>query len=208
MKFLLPKEPAFYEHFQEMSLCLTDITALFQDLVGNFRDFEIYWQKAKEIEHKADHVTHQIINLLNKSFITPFDRDDIYHLISEFDDVIDLLENTHHNMFLYEVGEKRSFVDDFARLIARATKALNALIKETFERQKYTDSIWKLICEIHDLEDEGDVIYHRELRHLLTHEKDPIAVIKWKDILTTLERIMDVFQKISNTVEAIVVKGG
>jgi len=207
MKFLLPKEPAFYEHFQEMSLCLTDITAIFQEFTANFRDYDKYWQRAKDVEHKADHITHQIINLINKSFITPFDREDIYHLISEFDDVIDLMENTFHNIYLYEVPDKRPFIDDFARLIARATKALNSLIKETFERRKYTDTIWKLICEIHDLEDEGDVIYHRELRNLLTLEKDAIAIIKWKDILMTLERIMDVFQKISNTIEAIVVKG-
>jgi hypothetical protein len=98
-------------------------------------------------------------------------------------------------------------VDEFAVLVDKATRALGALIEETFKHQKYTDSIRKLICEIHDLEDEGDVVYHRKLRRLFKEEKDPIAVIKWKDILGTLERIMDVCQKTSNTIEAIVVKG-
>ncbi len=82
-----------------------------------------------------------------------------------------------------------------------------ALVKETFDKQKYTDEIWKEIREIHDLEDEGDVIYHRTLRQLFKEEKDPIELMKWKDILITLERIMDVFQYMSNTVEGIVVKG-
>jgi predicted phosphate transport protein (TIGR00153 family) len=206
MRFILPKEPAFSEHFRAMSACLSDITSLLQEAAASFRDFDHYWHRSKEIEHKADGIAHEIINLLNKSFMTPFDREDIYQLIHEFDDVIDLLENTLHNIYLYEVSEKKAFVDDFSVLIGRASKALNTLIQETFEQQKYTDSIWKLIREIHDLEDEGDLVYHRELRNLLREEKDPIQIIKWKDILATLERIMDVYQNISNTVEGIIVK--
>ncbi|MHB8055671.1 MAG: DUF47 domain-containing protein [Candidatus Aminicenantales bacterium] len=207
MKFLLPKAPAFGEHFQEMSLCLSEIASVFNDFSIEFRDFEKYWQKSKDIEHKADEITHEIINLINKSFITPFDREDIYRLIHEYDDIIDLLENTLHNIYLYEVTGKRPFIDEFARLIARATTALIALVKETFDKQKFTADIWKLIREIHDIEDEGDVIYHRTLRQLFKEEKDPIELIKWKDILITLERVIDVFQYMSNTIEGIVVKG-
>lgn len=206
MKFILPKEPAFFEHFKKMSGCLTEITAVFQEFADKFRDFDHYWHKSKEIEHKADVITHDIISLLNKSFITPFDREDIYQLIHEYDDIIDLLENTIHNIYLYEVPDKRAFVDDFSALIGKAAKALIILLQELFEKKKYTESIWKLIREIHDLEDEGDLIYHRELRSLLNGEKDPILIIKWKDILVTLERIMDVYQNISNTVEGIIVK--
>ena len=119
----------------------------------------------------------------------------------------DVYKRQLHNVYLYEVTEKRPFIDEFARLIGRATTALIALVKETFDKQKYTDEIWKEIREIHDLEDEGDVIYHRTLRQLFKEEKDPIELMKWKDILITLERIMDVFQYMSNTVEGIVVKG-
>jgi uncharacterized protein len=207
MKFLLPKEPAFRENFEAMSGCLRESTAIFRECIEKYRDFDVYWQRSKEIEHKADEITHHIIDLLNRSFITPFDREDIYELIHEFDDIIDLLENTTHNIYLYEVPVKKPFMDEFSVLIGKASEALTGLITETFEKQKYTDKIWKLICEIHDLEDEGDNVYHRELRNLLNIEKDPILIIKWKDILGTVERIMDVFQNISNTIEGIVVKG-
>ena len=206
MRFFLPKEPAFFEHFQEMSVCLTEITSLFQEFAQRFRDFETYWHKSKDIEHKADSIAHEIINLLNKSFITPFDREDIYRLIHEFDDIIDLLENTIHNIHLFEMTEKKDFINEFSELIAKATIALNTLLSETFKHQKYTDVIWKLICEIHDLEDLGDLCYHRALRALFLEEKDPVKVIKWKDILQTLEHIMDVYQNMSNTIEGIVVK--
>jgi predicted phosphate transport protein (TIGR00153 family) len=207
MKFLLPKEPAFSENFLKMSATLTEITAVFQEFAVDFRDFESYWRKAKDIEHKADGVAHVIISLINKSFITPFDREDIYQLIHEFDDIIDLIENTLHSFYLYEVTAKKPFVDGFAELIGRATPVLNELIAEVFKQQKYTESMWKHIRELHDLEDEGDVIYQQSLRTLFQEERDPIAVIKWKDILGTLEHIMDVFQNMSNTVEGIVVKG-
>jgi predicted phosphate transport protein (TIGR00153 family) len=207
MRFFLPKEPAFRENFEAMSCCLRDITAIFQEFVEKYRDFDLTWQRAKEIEHKADGITHEIINLLNRSFITPFDREDIYELIHEFDDIIDLLENTVHNIYLYEVPVKKPFMDEFAVLIGKATAALTALIDQTFEHQKLTPRIQALIREIHDLEDEGDNIYHRELRSLLNSEKDPLLVIKWKDILATVERIMDVYQNVSNTIEGIVVKG-
>jgi predicted phosphate transport protein (TIGR00153 family) len=206
MRFFLPKEPAFFEHFQEMSVCLTEITSLFQEFAQRFRDFEAYWHKSKDIEHKADSIAHEIINLLNKSFITPFDREDIYRLIHEFDDIIDLIENTIHNIHLFEMTEKKDFINEFSELIAKATIALNTLLSETFKHQKYTDAIWKLICEIHDLEDLGDLCYHRALRALFVEEKDPVEVIKWKDILQTLEHIMDVYQNMSNTIEGIVVK--
>ena len=139
MKFLLPKEPAFYENFQQMSVCLSDITAIFRDFAADYKDFEGYWLRAKEVEHKADTIAHRVINLLNQSFMTPFDREDIYRLVHELDDIIDLLENTIHSIYLYEMSEKKDFVNEFAGFTAEATEKLNALIKECFEKQKYTD---------------------------------------------------------------------
>jgi predicted phosphate transport protein (TIGR00153 family) len=208
MKFLLPKEAAFYENFQQMSTCLSEMTALFQDFAAGYKDFESYSRRAKEIEHKADTIAHGVINLTNQSFITPFDREDIYRLVHELDDIVDLLENIIHSIYLYEMTEKKDFVNEFAQFIKEATEKLNALIKECFEKQKYTDLIWQLICDIHNLEDKGDAAYEKGLRKLFHEEADPIKVIKWKDILYTLEFIMDVYQKVSNTIEGIVVKSG
>jgi hypothetical protein len=208
MRFFLPKEPAFYKHFKEMSVCISEITNIFKEFATNYKEFESYWSKAKEVEHRADNVAHQVINLLNQSFITPFDREDIYQMIHELDDIIDLLENTIHDIYIYEMVEKKEFINEFAPLISEATVKLGELIKECFEQQKYTNSIWKLICNIHDLEDKGDLAYERALRKLFLEERDPVQVIKWKDILFMLEHIMDVFQKVSNTIEGIVVKSG
>ena len=120
----------------------------------------------------------------------------------------DGIESTIHSIYLYEMTEKKDFVNEFARFVKEATEKLNALIKECFEKQKYTDLIWQLICDIHDLEGKGGAAYEKGFRKLFQEEADPIKVIKWKDILYTLEFIMDVFQKVSNTIEGIVVKSG
>ncbi len=208
MKFLLPTEPVFYEHFQELSRCLSKIASVFQKFAAEYRDFETHWRKARDVANEADTIALRVIALLNQSFITPFDREDIYRLVHEIDDIIDLQERTIHNVFLYGLADKKDFVNEFAQFTLDAADKLNALIKECFTKQKYTDTIWQLICDIHDLEDKGDAAYEKGLRKLFQEEADPIIVIKWKDILYTLEHIMDVYQKVSNTIESIVVKNG
>jgi predicted phosphate transport protein (TIGR00153 family) len=206
MKFLLPKEPAFAQHFSDLSACLSEITAVFQDFSRNFNHSAQYWEKAKLVEHKADQVAHEIIRLLNQCFITPFDREDIYKLVHEIDDIIDLIENAIHNVYLYNLTEKRSFIDEFAAFSREATEKLNLLVAEIFKSQKYTPHIAELIRSIHDLEDKGDMVYARSLQKLFQEEKDPVNIMKWKDVLFILETIMDVYQRVSNTVEGIVVK--
>ncbi|MCI4446156.1 MAG: DUF47 domain-containing protein [Candidatus Aminicenantes bacterium] len=206
MKFLLPKEPAFAQHFGELSECLSEITEIFYDFSQNFDHSAAYWEKAKQVEHKADQIAHKIIRLLNQCFITPFDREDIYKLVHEIDDIIDLIENAIHNVYLYNLNEKKYFIDEFAVFSKEATKKLNLLITEIFKSQKYTPHIGELILNIHELEDKGDVVYARSLQKLFQEEKDPINIMKWKDVLFILETIMDVYQRVSNTVEGIVVK--
>lgn len=97
MKFLLPKERAFYENFQQISICLSEMTSLFQDFAAGYKDFESYSRRAKEIEHKADTIARRMINIINQSFIAPFEREDIYRLVHELDDIVNLLENTIHS---------------------------------------------------------------------------------------------------------------
>ncbi len=208
MKFLLPADQAVDESFRQLSACLSDITEILSDLVADYKDFEGYWLRAKEVERKADVIARRVINILDQGFVIRFDREDIYRLVRELDDLIDLLENTIRSIYLYDMSEKKDFVNEFAGFTAEATVKLNALIKECFEKQKYTDLIWQLICDIHNLEDKGGLAYEKGLRRLFADEPDPIKVMKWKDILYTFENVMDVCQKAANTVEGIVVKSG
>ena len=107
-KYFSPKQNIFFALFKQLSDYLEEMTLLFKEFTTCFKDFEKYSQKAKEIEHQADTKIHEIVDKLNKTFITPFDREDIYLLAHEMDNIIDLIENVIHNIELYQIREKRA----------------------------------------------------------------------------------------------------
>lgn len=205
LRFLLPKQPIFFELFSQLSDCLEEMALLFKEFAVSFRDFENYSKRAKEIEHRADTKTHEIIERLNKTFITPFDREDIYLLAHKLDDIIDLIENVIHNIELYHIREKKNVLDEFASLVTEASSVLCKLII-SFQEQKNTPELKGLIVKIHNLEDRGDLIFQKTIEQIFREEKDPMSVIKWKDILENLEEIMDKYQTVSDTIEGIIVK--
>lgn len=205
MKFFLPKQSIFFNLIKELSVSLKEMSTLYQDFASNFNNFEDYSKKAKEIEHKADAKSHQIIEELNKTFITPFDREDIYLLAQELDNIIDLIENAINNINIYEIREKKGAIDDFAPIITKSADALGEML-EILETQKQTSKLTELKVKVHELEDEGDIIFQKSIKKLFQKEQDPIKVIKWKDILENLENVMDEYQKVSDVIEGIMVK--
>jgi hypothetical protein len=205
MKFLMPKQKIFFDHFYGISEDLKRISALFCELSERFSDFENFAVKAKKIEHDADEKSHAITDLLNKTFITPFDREDIYVLANELDDIVDLIENVIHNIYLYEITEKDTVIEGFADLMRQAANTLDSMIKE-LAKQKNTEAFQKAKIHIHELEDKGDNLFIKALSALFKSGKDPIFVIKMKDILEAMENTMDKFQKVGDILEGIIVK--
>ncbi len=202
---LLPRQNLFFVLFKDVSVDLKKISALLQDFSLHFNDFESYAQKAKDIEHHADQKTHEIINSLNKTFITPFDREDIYLLAHELDDIIDLVENVILNFYLYNIQDKIPALDAFVPLVVAGADNMEKLIG-CLEKQKYNQELVDAKVYMHELEDKGDVIFDNSIKQLFADGKDPITVIKYKEILERLEKIMDKFQKVSDIVEGIIVK--
>jgi len=205
MKFFFPKQDIFFDLLKELSGHVKEIALLFEEFSRSFEKSEKYSKIAKEIEHRADKKTHEIIRKINETFVTPFDREDIYHLGHEMDDIIDIIENIIHSIDLYQIKEKKDFIDEFAELFIKSSKDLGKLIGN-LEKQKYTSGVNNLIVSLHDLEDEGDLVFQRSIRKLFEEEKDAISIIKWKEILVNLERTMDKFQTVSDIIEAIIVK--
>ena len=207
MKFLFPKEPAFAEHFKQLNGYLHDISKLFDEFAhAPFENLPEYLTRASEIEHQADGVTHTIISELNRSFITPFDREDILELAHEMDDIVDLIENVMRNLQLYHISATHDALPKFSKLTVEASVSLDHLIQECFSHTKHTEKSNSYVIRLHELEDQGDVVFEQAISHLFSTEKDPISVIKWKDLLENMEEIMDKFQSISNTMESILVK--
>jgi len=206
LKFLLPKQPEFFKYFRQLNDCLKEMTALSSEFVIAFKDAENFYARSEEIEHRADTLTHTIIETLNKTFVTPFDREDMYALAHTMDDVIDLLEKNIKTIYVYQVTEKKAYVDDFIALAAQASAALDSLVRECFKQQKRTSIVNELIVKIHELEDEGDILHEKSIRKLFNEEKDSSMLIKWKDIYENLEGIMDKFQRVSDAFGSIIVK--
>lgn len=205
MKFFLPKQHNFFNLLKELNVFVGKIALLFEEFADSFDNFEDYAKKAKDIEGEADAKAHEIIDCLNKTFITPFDREDIYLLAHELDDIVDLIENVIQNIKIYQIQEKKEAFDEFAKLIVGASKKFDDLM-DHFQGQKHTLELANLKIAIHNLEDRGDAIFQKAINELFAEEKDPVAIIKWKDIFENLERIMDKFQEVTNVIEGIIVK--
>ncbi len=205
LKFFMPKQPIFFELLRQLDSCLKEIVALFQEFVVSSDDSNHYFQKAKEIEHRGDAIAHEIIDKLNRTFITPLDREDIYLLAQELDDIIDLIEDVIQNIGLYGIKEKKGILADFSKLFISASENLSKMIS-CLPKQKNGSSFEKLIIDIHELEDQGDLLFQKGLQELFEKEPDPVAVIKWKDILEELEEVMDKYQQVGDVIRGIIVK--
>jgi hypothetical protein len=205
MKFFKPERLEFFILFKEVGKNISAISALFAKFTKEFNNFENYAKEAKEIEHLADEKTHQIVELLNTTFITPFDREDIYLLAHELDDIVDLVEKSIHSIYLYKVTKKNSAIDEFAPLIMEGALYNEKLIA-CLEKQKCTPELSKIKVAVHDLEDRGDEVFAKAITRLFGEEKDSITVIKEKDILECLENIIDKYQQVSDIIEGILVK--
>lgn len=204
--FFLPKQPIFSQYFKKLSICVKNISTVFSEMSSSFTDFENYTQQAKKIEKEGDSYMHEIIHQLNNSFITPFDREDIYALARKTDHLIDMIYSVIRNMEMYKVTKKREEISTFSELIVKDSLYLEELIKESFEKHKKNHKITSLISNIHELEDEGDIIFQKAITELFEHEKDAILIIQWKDIYENLEDIIDSFQRVSDTIGSMIIK--
>ena len=206
MQFLFPKQPKFSEHFMDLYGCIKDVTDLFTEM--DFKaGMEERWRKSEEIEHKADEIICRIIGELDKTFITPFDREDIYALAEEMDEIIDLSEKVFHNIYLYGIMEKEEFMDQFVGLITESCIILERLVGKCFQDRVDTKNLEKRAILIQKLEDKGDVVFRNALAHIFEKGKnDPLLVIKWKDIIQDMEEIIDTYNHFGRSIVKIMVK--
>jgi predicted phosphate transport protein (TIGR00153 family) len=177
----------------------------FHDLANSFRDFREHAERAEELEHEADDKTHEIIRALNHTFIIPFDREDIYKVSQELDDVVDLMENAISNIFVYGIKTKENALVEFADIIKESSQVLVDM-SGCLSELKYTPRLRELKRKMHALESRGDRIFRKTISEFFANGHEPLRVIKWKDILEDLEHVMDKYQEVGDTIEGIIVK--
>jgi hypothetical protein len=204
---LMPKGKNFFALFDKQASLAVEAARFFIELCasGKFDDDNI--QKMRDIEHEGDILTHEIIDTLNRSFITPFDREDIHSLTSELDDVVDLIHAITTRMRLYRLTTANADLMQFADIIAQSARALAKAITGLKDINR-PRPILDYCIEINRLENVGDQIRENSIGKLLDNETDPVSIIKWKEIFEVAEVVLDKCEDVANIVESIIVKQG
>jgi predicted phosphate transport protein (TIGR00153 family) len=197
-----PVDTTFYDRFTEQANHLVRGAELLAEMCGNGPDRKVIADKMREAEHQADESTHAVIRQVNTTFVTPFDREDIYALASGLDDVMDFMDETVDLVLLYEVDRLPDEVARQVEVIQRCAE----LTAETMPRLKSMKDLDEYWIEINRLENAGDKTYRRILAKLFSGEYKALEVLKLKDIVESLEDAIDGFEKVANIVEQIAVK--
>jgi hypothetical protein len=204
-KKLLPREENFFDIFEQAADNVHEAAKALLGLMENFTNLPEVARRIEDLEHRGDSFTHQTIERLNKTFITPIDREDIHELVCRMDDVVDLIDTAANRMLLYKIQKPREEAVALARVLVKATEVITRAMRDA-RNMKNIDRIIRHCVDIHSAENEGDKIMHRGLAALFEGQPDPLDVIKWKDILHELESATDRCEDVANVLESIVLK--
>ena len=199
----LPKEEQYFELFEQMTSYISDAARLLVEMLSDKNaDYEEYSKRMKGLEHACDELTHSISTRLNKSFITPFDREDIYLMSSALDDIVDLIDDAARAIVIFDIHE----VTDHARSFASVIERMSAELHEIVSSLKRPKGLTARLVEVHRLENEGDDIYHTAVAELFHDNRDPLFVLKWKEIYEKLEAAVDRCENVANIIESVIIK--
>ncbi len=199
---LIPRETKFFDMFADMARNLSEGARLMKALLENFRDVPAQVAKLKDIEHRGDDMTHALLTKLNSTFITPFDREDIHRLASSIDDVLDLLNAAGDRMIVYKITAVPPETAQLAALIVQQSEQIEKAVAG-LEKQQH---VLEHCVEINRIENEADRITREAVGHLFDTEKDPIQLIKIKELFEVLELATDKAEDAANVLEAVILK--
>jgi predicted phosphate transport protein (TIGR00153 family) len=201
---LIPRDEQFYDLFQQLAARLTRAATLLNQLFREPQRRAEHVQAIKAAEHEADGITHEIIDRLDRTFITPFDREDIHELASKLDEVVDLLDGAARRVEIFQIGEVHPPAVRLSEVVVRAA----AQIEDAVKHMKDGKIVSVKAFELKKLEEEGDAIYHESMGALFQREHDAITVIKWKELYDKVEDALDQAEDVTNVLQSIALKNG
>ncbi len=199
---LIPREERFFDDFVALAEQIQKGAALLEEMIAPDRPI---WDKAdeiKEVEHKCDFITHEIIQRLHRTFVTPLDREDIHTLARILDDVRDAIDASAAIIRLYQIEKVRPDARELGRLVAASCQQVVIAMKALERRHGVAEPA----VEINRLENEADRAHQNAVRRLFEEEQNPVTIIKWKEILDFLEAATDRCEDVANVLEGVVVK--
>ena len=199
---LIPRDEQFFDLFNQLAVHLKSAATLLSRLFAEPHNTTELVRQIKDIEHQADVLTLSINTRIDKSFITPIDREDIHQLASRLDDVIDRLDGTARRVVMLHINEVREPAKQMAHVIVRAADHIATAVMAI----KTPAQVSAQAAEIKKLEEEGDAIYHDAVGALFAGTPDPIEVIRWKEVYETLEIAIDLCMGVANAAQSISIK--
>jgi predicted phosphate transport protein (TIGR00153 family) len=202
----IPRDTEFYGLFEQETSNLVVAAEKLVDLFNNYENVEAKAKELKELEHKGDVITHEIIARVHRTFVTPIDREDITLLAHSLDDVMDFIEAAGRTAFLYRVAQPTQRARELASIVAKLTVKLNEVMPQLRHHDKF-NWILKQCVEINTLENEADDVFHAALAELFEAcARDACEVIKWRELYQHLEDATDRGEDVANVLEGVVLK--
>ncbi len=198
----MPPEEGFFDLFAKQADNVVIGAKALQQMLSHYTGVPEQVQSVKAIEHEGDEITHAIFTKLNQTFITPFDREDIHELCSQIDDVIDLVDAAASRFVLYRVDAVREGTLDLVKVLVSATTEVSAAVHSLSSPEKAL----KHCIEINRYENESDRICRTLIAQLFDEEKDPVQIIKWKEIFEVIETAVDKCEDVANVIEGVILK--
>lgn len=200
------KDDEFFDLFLESAKFFHAGALILDDVIQDYKTTAVKVEEINKIEHEADAINDRIIDKLNLTFITPIDREDIYALANNLDDGVDLLQGILQRYDMYHMGEPMTGAVNLTKLLLSATEEIVRAVSFLGNIRKNQVGILDASHKIERFESEGDLIYRREVAYLFEHEKDPIELIRWKDVLEQLEDTLDHCEHIADMLRGVVMK--
>jgi len=199
---LIPREEKFFDMFVEDASNVLAAARTLESFFESYGDRERIAAQLRELEHRGDQISHEIGHKLESTFVTPFDREDIHHLISRLDDVLDLIEEIADTCILYRIEEPTEVARRQVEIVTKQCVQIGDALQH-LRAFKGLEQYW---IEIHRLENDGDQLERQAVAGLFRNGGDPLEVIKWKDVYDLLENAIDACEDVANVIERIVVK--
>ena len=200
---ILPKEDEYFALFSQMTGKIQEASNMLVEMMEEkSENFEAHSKRIKDVEHSCDEITHKLTTKLNKSFITPFDREDIYTLSMALDDICDYIDAAGRAVVMYDIHETDQYAVKLAIVLQKQADEIHAAM-DLLEHGK---GMGPHLLEIQRLENEADDVYFRSMAHLFKNSPDAIHLIKWKELYEILENATDRCESVGNIIESIVLK--
>lgn len=203
---LMPRSDEFFADFEALAAATVEGAKQLKALLDDFTDVQRKCDGIKDIEHRADDITHRSFSRLHTQFITPFDRTEIHRLLSRIDDVVDLCDAASERLGLYAIETVRPEARELAAVLVTQTQVMEEAIKGLRDMKRNPNAILEACKQINALENQADSLTRRTMANLFQAGNDPLTVMKWKEIIDYIEDATDRAEDVANVLEGVVLE--